>query len=143
MPRPGGSAGQRHFKEEQTREEHIRFTSALQEVEDEGASFAEAAQHWNVPKSTLHHRSHGRQPRRQAHGHQQLLTPTEEEELAIWLKEMHSWGLHLHLDLIKARAEAILHEQSSDQLPGVHWIDHFLERHPDMRTALSQRQDVL
>ena len=59
-----------------------------------------------------------------------------------WLKEMDKWGLHLHLELIKSWVEAIL--RSRGQFKPLHksWIGAFIKQHPEMRSVLSQHQDI-
>jgi len=79
---------------------------------------------------------------RKAHGSQKALKLAEKEELKDWLREMDSWGLHLHLALVKGRAEAIWREWASDEPLGLNWVQHFIEWHPEMHSALGQQQDV-
>jgi hypothetical protein len=139
MPRPTGSASQR-CGGKNNREQLIEDT--LHTIETEGISLATAEKRYTIPKQTLGHRKNGRKPRRLAHATQQALSPEEEEELVDWLREMDSWGLHLRLNLVKACAEAIRRECGSNETLGIHWIQHFMDGHPEIHSALSQWQDV-
>lgn len=140
MVRPQGANAQRHVQEQQKREKLVQ--DALEAIKSGQLTQEEAAQRYGIPKQTLSNRRHGTQSRKESHAHLQALSPEEEEELIEWLHEMDSWGLHLRLALVRARAEAIRKEHGVNEPLGRRWWNHFTDRHPEMRTALGQRQDL-
>jgi hypothetical protein len=137
--RPFGSMGQKRKAAEQDREQ--RISSALEDIRN-GSTLKQASENWCIPLQTLGHRKNGRKSRQEAHEFQQALSPAEEDELRDWLKEMDKWSLHLRLELIKSRAQAIRRARGETEPLGCGWIDSFLRRHPEMRSSLSQRQDI-
>lgn len=140
MARPQGTKTQRKLQQEQEREKHIQ--DALRAISNGELNQKQAAQRYGIAKQTLSNRKHGRKPRRQAHATQQALSPEEEDELIQWLREMDSWGLHLRMVLICARAEAIRKGRGNTTPLGKRWWTHFTRRHPELTTALGQRQDL-
>jgi transposase len=56
-------------------------------------SIRQAAKAYNVPRSTLADRQHGKPPRSAAHEQQQRLTPAQEEFLTEWILEQDLQGL--------------------------------------------------
>ena len=60
---------------------------------DKYTSIRQAAKAYNVPRSTLADRQHGKPPRSAAHEQQQRLTPAQEEFLTEWILEQDLQGL--------------------------------------------------
>jgi hypothetical protein len=95
-----------------------------------------------IAKHTFWHRDHRRQ---KAHEDEQTLDAVEEDELVDWLRELDEWGLHLRRSPVVSRVKTIVARStgstSTDHI-GANWFTGFLKRHPDVRTALSQRKDI-
>ena len=69
-------------------------------------SGTQAARAYGVPPSTFHDRMGGKQPRRIAHQHEQLLTPTQEGFLTNWVLKQDLQGFapsHTRLREMAAR----------------------------------------
>ncbi|KAF7335119.1 CENP-B protein [Mycena venus] len=145
MPRPVGSAGQRKAAAELDRESKI---SEAVDLANKGVPHRLAGQKLGIPPATVWHRQHGRRNRRKAHTEEQSLSVAEEDEIIEWLKELDRWRLHLRRGLVIQRAQSILESKAARSASplsthvGVNWFTHFLKRHPDLRTALSQRKDI-
>lgn len=140
MVRPQGTATER--KQQQEHERENRIQSALRAIENGELNQKLAAQRYGIPPQTINNRVHGGRSRREAHVNEQALSPEEEDELIQWLREMDSWGLHLRLALVLARAEAIRKERGNTVPLGKSWWTHFTQRHHAVTTALGQRQDL-
>ncbi|KAF8594770.1 hypothetical protein BDV93DRAFT_549088 [Ceratobasidium sp. AG-I] len=98
----------------------------LKDVEA-GLSQREASERRGVPKTTLWGRIHGRQSWKDAHKHEQVLTPAQEDELIAW-----------------ACAEAILREKygpDANIILGEHWDERFCKRHPEVKVTTSKAID--
>ncbi|KAJ7290104.1 DDE superfamily endonuclease-domain-containing protein [Mycena rebaudengoi] len=126
MVRPVGSKGQREAVEEQKCEEKI--TEAVTLVNAGKASYDIAAQKFGLPRSTVYHSHHGRTGIKVANEKRQSLMGAQEDEIIDFVRELDSWSLHLRRSLVIQRAESILKAVQ--------------RRHPDLRTALSQRKDI-
>lgn len=70
-------------------------------------SIRKAADTFRVPYSTLKHRLKGRKTRVQSHEKQQVLTPTEENELARWITELTAIGYPPGFSLVREMAEEL------------------------------------
>ncbi|KAJ7871644.1 hypothetical protein B0H14DRAFT_2570655 [Mycena olivaceomarginata] len=92
--------------------------------------------------------AHGRKNCHASHEDEQSLSRAEEDEIVDWLVELDAWGLHIRRRLVVQRTEASLKykaAQSGAKISthlGINWFNHFLNRHPNMRPALSQRKDI-
>src|SRR5436853_1040390 len=72
------------------------------------SSTRSAARLYNVPKSTLSDRLHGRVARVEIRANGRKLTPTEEEALEIWVLSMDARGYPLRLAGLRDAAKLLL-----------------------------------
>lgn len=91
-------------------------------------SLREAAQTYQVSKTTLTARFNGRQCRKEAHKHEMTLSFGEEAALVEWMKEMGRRGIPLHASSVAQHASSI-----SGKKIGEHWVQRFRVRHPDLK----------
>ncbi|KAI9746968.1 MAG: hypothetical protein M4579_007550, partial [Chaenotheca gracillima] len=71
-------------------------------------SLRKAAQMFDVPASTLHHRAAGRETRQESHVHQQKLSVGEEKIIAERCLQMSSAGFPLSAAMLKQIAGSVL-----------------------------------
>ncbi|KAF7362988.1 hypothetical protein MVEN_00650400 [Mycena venus] len=88
--RPRGTRCQRDRWAEEQRESTYK---QAKEVHAPGGNYATVAAVHEVPVSSLWHRDHGRQGRREGHEKQKKVKTAEEEEIVKLLRELDSWGL--------------------------------------------------
>ncbi|KAJ7360678.1 hypothetical protein DFH08DRAFT_618472, partial [Mycena albidolilacea] len=89
----------------------------------------QAVEALEIPKqaATIRRRLEGNfKPRIDSQVQRQLLTPTQEEVLAEWMKFYGFAGLPLNKKTVAARVKALCR-----QSPGKNWMGHFLGCHPD------------
>jgi transposase len=97
-------------------------------------STRDAATLYGVSPSTLNARFNQKhQSRQEAHAAQQRLTPAQEAVVARFAKEAASRGIPLTRRTLRETAEAICEGPL-----GVHWVDRFLEHHPDLKLKNTQ-----
>jgi helix-turn-helix, Psq domain/Tc5 transposase DNA-binding domain len=83
--------------------------SALADLESgKYTSIRQAAKAYNIPRSTLADRQHGKPPRSVAHEQQQRLTPAQEEFLTEWILEQDLQGYTPSHTRIREMAARIL-----------------------------------
>lgn len=104
------------------------MTLAMQDVNQQIYSINKAAEVYCVPRSTLQTRLRGVRTRREAHEHQQLLSPAQENILVEWVKIMGRRGVPLSLTTTAEYASDI-----AGRPVGETWPRRFRQRHPDLR----------
>ncbi|KAL1752894.1 DDE superfamily endonuclease-domain-containing protein [Schizophyllum commune] len=138
--RPYGSAGQKRSREQRIREENIQ--DAVTDVKDEDMSYRKAGDAHNVASSTIWHRVHGRPTRRGAAAVRQRLSPAEEGEIEHLGRELDRFDLHLTMKSLRRKISAVLVAKGDTAPLGQNFINKFLSRHPDMKTALASRKEA-
>jgi hypothetical protein len=87
-----------------------------------------AARRHSVNYSTLRNRFQGHtKPRKEAHGHQQCITPEQETVLVAWLEHLGTTGHPVCKRAIKRRVETM-----GGKKPSRNWIYRFLGQHPEI-----------
>lgn len=108
----------------------------------EKVTYAALSESSQVPLSTLWHRNHGRQSRKQAATHKQYLTPCEERALVDYLLRAAERGFPIPLKLLPFLAHVIARQRSSPssimaadvelEPPRKNWVRGFRARHPEI-----------
>jgi hypothetical protein len=119
----------------------LRLQQALKQLSlDPTLSIPKAAGRYAVAVRTLRDRKNkGRQNPKNAHIHECLLNPAQEQALVKWACFQDDRGIPPRLDLLKDKAQAILQEGKPEKALGKRWMDRFIRRHPDLQTKFSQR----
>ena len=108
-----------------------------------------AARQFNVPRSRLHHRFHGRPAKSDLPSHNRRFSSSEETALCRYLDRLDRLGLPAQRELLRGAADHILAktwtpdpDNPNEQSPqvGNHWVARFLKRHPEYRI---KRQKIL
>ncbi|APA10975.1 hypothetical protein sscle_07g057450 [Sclerotinia sclerotiorum 1980 UF-70] len=113
-------------------------------------SIRKAAEHFEVPKSTLADRLAGKKTRSQTHEMAQILSNAEENTLVRWILRLTITGFPATPMLVKEMADEIRlrHVQiassripTSTEIPpiGHEWIYRFQKRHPELKTCYSHQ----
>lgn len=110
------------------------IASALEAIQN-GLSQRKAAKRWGIPRSTLQKRLNGSQSRSDANEYLQRLSRQQESRLAEWVLVQSKLGLPLTRQQIQEFASRIVKEGGNDQPLGKRWIDGFLRRNPEIKTA--------
>jgi len=99
-----------------------------------------AASPYGIRHRTLRDWFRGAQPRGAAHEKEQLLTPEEEKSIVRFCETLDDLGHPLQGKMVKAFAMSLLPSNWRRQLD-IHWMTHFLNRHPAITTNSSQCLD--
>ena len=113
----------------------------------------EAAKAFQVPKATLYKRAQGRQPCNKAHEQLQILSLAEEKELVRWITQLTVSGYPPRHATLREMAEEIrkqrvknLNDDSIEYITfepiGQQWVQRFLQRFPELETAMSRTIDA-
>ncbi|KFZ25257.1 hypothetical protein V502_00262 [Pseudogymnoascus sp. VKM F-4520 (FW-2644)] len=124
------------FTQTQIEEKIQRAIIALQSKEF--TSIRSAAEHFEVPRSTLTDRMAGRKTRNEAHEIEQALSNAEENTLVQWITRLTATGFPATPSLIKemaveirARCVQVASSQTTLQLNptpiGYNWLQRFLK----------------
>ena len=118
-----------------------RLQAALQELSLKPTlSIRKVAGNFGVPKSTLADRKTiGCQNAKLAHHHETILSSTQEQALVDWAIFQDDLGVPICKTLLKDKAEAILQVTAPEKRLGVHWVDRFIKRYPEIEMRYSQR----
>src|ERR1700737_969125 len=134
-----------------TFEKEERMLNAIAAVKAKQFPTAEAAaEHFNVPPSTLRHRIRGRVSRRESLVGLQRLTSSQEEELVRWITQLTMTGYSVQYNLVREMGEAIrLRSSASTNAStvfnptdrktgplGKEWVTNFLHRHPELKSVV-------
>lgn len=116
------------------REEDIK--EAIEEVNN-GATIAECAKAHGIPRSTLAGRIQGgRRARSEAFETLQLLPKDVESDLSGWIFTEFRIGNNPTRAQIRKIGE---HLAGRDRSIGVHWLDNFFQRNPEVKKMLSEK----
>ena len=120
-----------------------RLLEALEDLKkDPTLSIAKAAGRRGVPATTVRDRKNkGAQNSRAAHQHECHLSPAQEDALVKWALFQDDMGIPPRQELLKEKAEAILHTTNPDINIGKHWIERFMKRHKELQMKFTQRLD--
>lgn len=105
------------------------------------ASIRQAATIFNVPRSTLQHRFHGRPDTKDRQAKQQRLTVAGEDAIVQEIGTLSSWGWPMSNEWLQSFVTNLLKKKGDTKELGPNWHHHFLGRHPDLRTKWSTRVD--
>jgi len=106
-----------------------------------GAPLTAAATRNGVPRNTLRGRHNGAQPQRHAHCDQQRLTTVQEEHLELWILRQEALGYAPTHAQVRAIASGVLKRAGDHKPLGRQWSNHFVKRHPAVKTKLGRRTD--
>ena len=120
-----------------------RLLEALQDLEkDPTLSIAKAAGHRGVPATTVRDRKNkGAQNPKSAHQHECLLSSAQEDVLVKWALFQDDMGIPPCQELLREKAEAILHITNPDINIGKQWIERFMKHHKELQMKFTQRLD--
>lgn len=106
-----------------------------------GMSKKEASKLYHIPRATIQFRLSNKFTKI-THGPAPILSQPEEKTLIEWITESHKKGFPRRKEDIQVSVKAFLDENGrktpfKDNLPGNHWYESFLKRHPGLteRTA--------
>lgn len=91
-------------------------------------SLREAANIFDVSKTTLTARYNGRTTQKKAHEHKKKITPGAEAALVDWIIEMGRRGIPLHGSAVAQHATLIAGTEISEK-----WVYRFRARHPELK----------
>jgi 4-hydroxybenzoate polyprenyltransferase len=107
----------------------------------EGVALATAATRNGVPRNTLRGRLYGAQPSRYAHSDEQRLTAIQEEHLELWVLRQEALGYAPTHAQMRAIATGVLLQAGDNKPLGKRWSQHFIQRHPAIKSKLGRRTD--
>jgi hypothetical protein len=123
-----------------TQEEKVQL--AIKALQDGTIlSQRKAALIYNVPRTTLQQRLHGRRSAKESQQSQQRLSVQEEDSIKRCITTMTSWGWPVNIRYLKSLAIGLLQAKEDYEPLGQHWYKNFLTRHPDLKTAWSRSLD--
>ena len=123
-----------------TQEEKIQL--AIKALQDGTIpSQRKAAIIYNVPRTTLQQRFHGRRSAKESQQSQQRLSVQEEDSLKRCIITMASWGWPVSIKYLKSLTIGLLHAKGDNEPLGQHWYKNFLARHPDLKATWSRSLD--
>jgi hypothetical protein len=100
-------------------------------------SYRALADHGAVPRSTLHHRAHGRRSLEEKAQSQQYLKPYEEDIVVEFLLQMSDLGQPVRMKLIPSIAFSVTRQRTVADRPlkppGRNWAKALENRHPELQ----------
>lgn len=117
---------------------------------EEFTSIRSAAEHFEVPRSTLTDRMAGRKTHNEAHEIEQALSNAEENTLVQWITRLTATGFPATPSLIKemaveirvCRIQVVSSQTTLQSNPtpiGYNWLQRFLKRHPTLKGVYSRQ----
>ena len=118
-----------------------RLQAALKELSlKPSLSLPLIAGRYAVRERTLRdRRTKGRKAPIKAHLHECILNPAQEKVLASWACQQDDMGIPPRLELLREKAQALLHLEQPERILGKNWGERFIKRHPDLQLKFSQR----
>jgi hypothetical protein len=118
------------------------ITRAISDVLDNSLSQYQAAQKYGVPQQTLSARIRGQTTLADQIQPFQRLTRNQETKLVFWILRQESLGYAPSHSQIRACVLALLEQESDKSKLGRHWVERFIQRHPELRTKRGRRQEA-
>lgn len=123
-------------------EQEGRILLAIQAIKKQGKlSIRKAADIYDVPRSTLHARLHGRENRVELRANCFKLTEIEENSLVKWIISMDIRGAAPRPKHVREMADLLLAIRGTTpiQTVGKNWVPRLVERHPGIVSRFSKR----
>jgi Tc5 transposase-like DNA-binding protein/Psq-like protein len=117
-------------------------TEAILDITENGLSQCQAAQKYGVPQQTLSARLGGQTALADQIQPSQRLSKNQETKLASWILRQESLGYAPSHSQIRACVLALLQYQGCESKLGRHWVERFIQRHPELRTKRGRRQEA-
>ena len=125
-------------------EKEARIKDAINAVRKKQIrNITDAARIFEVPRSTVADRVHGRTPRVETRANCHKLTTAEEEALPTWLLDMDARGYPLTPSNIRSAALLLLQARhpSNEVAIGVNWISRYINRTERIQGKYTRRYD--
>ncbi|KAJ5340358.1 hypothetical protein N7541_009482 [Penicillium brevicompactum] len=134
----------RSQKAQKLLEQEGRILLAIKAIQNgQITTTAAAARSFEVPRSTLQARLHGRTNRSDTRANSHKLTGIEEESMKSWLISMDRRGAALTISMLVDMANLLLKERGETpvQRVGKNWPANYLNRHPELTSRFSRKYD--
>jgi hypothetical protein len=125
-------------------EQEGRISLAISAIQkQEISTISEAARRFEVPRTTLRDRLHGKTFRSETRANNHKLTQTEEESLLRWILSMDLRGAAPRPTAVGEMANILLAKRGETpiQTVGKLWVSNFVKRHDELKTRFSRRYD--
>jgi hypothetical protein len=125
-------------------EQEGRISLAISAIQkQEISTISEAARRFEVPRTTLRDRLHGKTFRSETRANNHKLTQTEEESLLRWILSMDLRGAAPRPTAVGEMANLLLAKRGETpiQTVGKLWVSNFVKRHDELKTRFSRRYD--
>ena len=101
---------------------------------------------FDVPSRTLMKRLNGVISRKESTANSRKLSNTEESTLSRWILDMSQCGLPLQFSTVHYLAKLLLSARlkssaSEKATIGELWVNHFIKRHPELKSKYTRRYD--
>ncbi|RFU31689.1 hypothetical protein B7463_g4628, partial [Scytalidium lignicola] len=106
-----------------------------------GQSVQGASCDWGIPRTTLMGRIQGLEPRRSSHQLQQILSESQEIQLANWILCQSNIGYAPSHTTVRSMVTKLLQLNGLNRTPGKNWMNRFLACHPEIHTIKGVRID--
>lgn len=116
---------------------------ALIAIKNDGYSISAASRCFNVPKTTLHDKLHGKYKEEVPVGRPSVLTQKEEDHIVQWVLNVAKAGFPVTKGQLIDSVARLISElnrpnQFNNNVPGDKWYNLFLGRHPEIAQRVSQ-----
>ncbi|XP_044720144.1 DDE superfamily endonuclease domain-containing protein [Hirsutella rhossiliensis] len=118
------------------------MAEAILDVTDNGLSQRQASQKGGIPQSTTSSRMRGRSALTDQEQPEKLLSRDQDANLVAWTLLQESLGYAPSQSQIRACVVALLKQQGCDSRLGRHWVEKFIQRHPELRSKAGRRQEA-
>ena len=105
------------------------------------SSVARAANTYEIPRSTLSHRLHGRVAREDTRANSHKLTPTEEQVLVEWILDLDERGYPLRIRDLRSAAKLLVNQRDPAATIGRDWPTNFTNRRPEIKSKFNRKYD--
>lgn len=123
-------------------DQEARINLAIAALNDGSiTSLREASRVYNLPRSTLQARYHGRRAQKVYSQSLQRLSVAEEESIRRCIMQMAIWGWPISIRYLEALAKDLLQRRGDTDPLGHNWYKNYLSRHPDIKPKLSRSLD--
>ena len=104
-------------------------------------SISSAARIFNVVRTTVTARMHGRTARQEKRANNHRLTRTEEETLVKWILAADERGLPIRPGYLRGLASILLQARimQPDSQVGHNWVTRFIKRRPEIQSRYDRR----
>lgn len=116
-------------------EDRLQLALEVYKNQQKPVSIRKNARMYGVLRTSLQDKIKARRSAKEYHEQYQRLNVLEEKALIDWILRLQAWGWPARVDQVREMARFLLDKKNDKKPLGINWVQKFLDRHPQLKTA--------